>query len=250
LKPGAARRWTRNIAAWHIERVGADLEEVFMRNVILWAGFLVLVLGASAVVFVGGEPVAKPEQTAATEPVAMPSAGMATATFGGGCFWCTEAVFQRLKGVQSVVSGYSGGSVKNPTYEEVCTGTTGHAEALQVTFEPKEISYEELLEVFWKTHDPTTKDQQGNDYGPQYRSAIFYHTDEQKQLAEHYKQKLDEAGLFGAPIVTEITKFTVFYPAEAYHQNYFNQHANAPYCRAIIQPKLEKFREVFSEKLK
>ena len=183
-----------------------------MRTAMLWSGFLALLLGASAFVFVGGKPVAKPERPAekpvAIEPVAAPPAGMATATFGGGCFWCTEAVFQRLKGVQSVVSGYSGGSVKNPTYEQVCTGTTGHAEAIQVTYDPKEISYEELLEVFWKTHDPTTKDQQGNDYGPQYRSAIFYHTDEQKQLAEHYKQKLDAAGLFVAPIVTEITKFS------------------------------------------
>ena len=145
-------------------------EEDFMRNAFLWSGFLVLVLGASAFVLVGGKPVAKPEQPVAIEPVirtvAAPPAGMATATFGGGCFWCTEAVFQQLKGVQSVVSGYTGGSVKNPTYEQVCTGTTGHAEALQVTYDPKEISYEELLEVFWKTHDPTTQDQQGNDYRP------------------------------------------------------------------------------------
>ncbi len=221
-----------------------------MRSPFLWSGFVVLVLSASAVVFVGGKPVVKPEQPVATEPTPLPPAGMATATFGSGCFWCTEAVFQRLKGVQSVVSGYSGGSVKNPTYEEVCTGTTGHAEAIQVKYDPNVISYDELLEVFWKTHDPTTKNRQGNDYGTQYRSAIFYHNDEQQLLAEHYKQKLDAAGLFPAPIVTEIVKFTVFYPAEAYHQNYFNEHGNAPYCRAIILPKLDKLRAVFSEKLK
>jgi peptide-methionine (S)-S-oxide reductase len=248
-------------------RVVDDCEEISMRSVILWSGFLVLVVGASAAVFLGGKAVVKPEEPAvtkrggdegvatpakpaATEPVVAPADGMAMATFGAGCFWCTEAVFQRLKGVQSVVSGYSGGSVKNPTYEQVCTGTTGHAEAIQVTYDPKVISFDELLEVFWKTHDPTTKDQQGNDYGTQYRSAIFYHTDEQKLLAEHYKQKLDAAALFPAPIVTEITKYTVFYPAEAYHQNYFNRRSNAPYCRAIILPKLDKLREVFSEKLK
>jgi peptide-methionine (S)-S-oxide reductase len=245
-----------------------------MRSVILWSGFLVLGVGASAVFFLGGKPVGKPEEpavtgrggdarrqddegvakpgkSAATEPIVAPLPdGMAMATFAAGCFWCTEAVFQRLKGVQSVVSGYSGGSVKNPTYEQVCDKNTGHAEAIQVTYDPKVISFDELLEVFWKTHDPTTRDQQGNDYGPQYRSAIFYHTDEQKLLAEHYKQKLDAARLFAAPIVTEITKFTVFYPAEAYHQNYFNRRSNASYCRATILPKLDKLREVFSDKLK
>jgi peptide-methionine (S)-S-oxide reductase len=140
--------------------------------------------------------------------------------------------------------------VKNPTYEQVCSGTTGHAEAIQVTYDPSVITYEELLEVFWQTHDPTTRDQQGNDYGPQYRSAIFYHTDEQKRLAEHYKKKLDAAGLFSAPIVTEIEPFTEFYRAEAYHQNYFNQHSTQPYCRAIIRPKMDKMKKLFSDKLK
>src|SRR5262249_11314973 len=152
----------------------------------------------------------------ALEPTEPPP-GMVKATFGAGCFWCTEAVFQQLKGVHSVVSGYSGGSVKNPTYRQVCTGTTGHAEAIQVIYDPAMISYEELLEVFWQTHDPTTRDRQGNDEGPQYRSVIFYHTDAQKQLAEHYKQ---------------------FYRAEAYHQNYFEDNPGQPYCRAFIRPKV------------
>ena len=179
-----------------------------------------------------------------------PSPGAATATFGNGCFWCTEAVFQRLKGVKTVVSGFSGGHVKNPTYRQVCTGTTGHAEAIQLTYDPKEISFDDLLAVFWHSHDPTTKDRQGNDVGTQYRSAIFYHSDEQKQLAEKYKKKLDESGLYRAPIVTEIVPFTEFYPAEDYHQNYYNQNSGAGYCRVIIGPKLEKLKKVFKDKLK
>ncbi len=183
------------------------------------------------------------------EPVEVP-AGMATATFASGCFWCSEALFQQLKGVQSVVSGYSGGSSKNPTYEEICSDTTGHAEAIQVTYDPKIISYRELLEVFWKTHDPTTRDRQGHDVGSQYRSVIFYHTDEQKQLAEHYKQKLDASGIFGNPIVTQIVPFTEFYRAEAGHQNYYKEHSQQPYCRIVIGPKLEKLKELFHDKLK
>jgi peptide-methionine (S)-S-oxide reductase len=179
-----------------------------------------------------------------------PSPGAATATFGNGCFWCTEAVFQRLKGVKTVVSGFSGGHVKNPTYRQVCTGTTGHAEAIQLTYDPKEISFDDLLAVFWHSHDPTTKDRQGNDVGTQYRSAIFYHSDEQKQLAEKFKKKLDESGLYRAPIVTEIVPFTEFYPAEDYHQNYYNQNSGAGYCRVIIGPKLEKLKKVFKDKLK
>jgi peptide-methionine (S)-S-oxide reductase len=233
-----------------------------MRNSLLWSGFVVLILGAFGFVFLGGKPVikpvvkpeqptpvVKPEQPTPIEPAAPPE-GLAKATFGSGCFWCTEAVFLQLKGVQTVVSGYTGGSVKNPTYHQVCTGTTGHAEAIQVTYDPKVISYDALLEVFWQTHDPTTLNQQGNDFGTQYRSAIFYHTDEQKSLAEHYKAKLDAAGLFPGPIVTEIVPSTEFYRAEAYHQNYFAENSNQPYCRAIISPKLEKMKKVFSEKLK
>jgi peptide-methionine (S)-S-oxide reductase len=181
---------------------------------------------------------------------AEPAPGLARATFASGCFWCTEAVFQQLKGVQSVASGYSGGSAKNPTYQEVCTGQTGHAEAIQVTFDPKVISYQELLEVFWKTHDPTTLNRQGHDVGTQYRSAIFYHDPEQKKLAEHYKKKLDESGAFSSPIVTEIVPFKEFYRAEAYHQNYFADNPEQHYCQVVIKPKVEKFKAVFHDKLK
>jgi peptide-methionine (S)-S-oxide reductase len=189
------------------------------------------------------------ETKADFEP-ADPPAEVETATFGNGCFWCTEAVFQRLKGVKTVASGYSGGTVKNPTYRQVCTGTTGHAEAIEITFDPKVIPFEELLAVFWHTHDPTTKDRQGNDIGTQYRSVIFYHNDKQKKLAEDYKKKLDASGLFSAPIVTEIVPYSVFYKAEDYHQNYYNDNSRQPYCRAVIGPKLEKLKKVFHDKLK
>lgn len=173
-----------------------------------------------------------------------------TATFGAGCFWCVEAVFQRMRGVDTVVSGYSGGDVRNPSYKEVCTGTTGHAEVCQITFDPTVVSFEELLEVFWKTHDPTTPNRQGNDVGTQYRSVIFYHTDRQRELAEHYRSKLDSAGIFASPIVTEIVPFDRFYPAEEYHQNYFNQNGAQPYCQFVIRPKVEKFESVFRNKSK
>jgi peptide-methionine (S)-S-oxide reductase len=176
--------------------------------------------------------------------------GLDTATFGNGCFWCTEAVFQDLNGVEKVTSGYSGGTVKNPSYREVCTGSTGHAEALQILYDPKKISFDELLEVFWKTHDPTTLNRQGNDVGTQYRSAIFYHSEKQKQLAEKYKKELTASGAYSNPIVTEITPFTAFYPADDYHQQYFNLHGEEPYCHYVIQPKVEKFRKVFKDKLK
>jgi peptide-methionine (S)-S-oxide reductase len=176
---------------------------------------------------------------------------MDTATFANGCFWCTEAIFEELKGVASAVSGYTGGHTENPTYKEVCNGTTGHAECIQITFDPSIISYDELLEVFWKTHDPTTLNRQGNDIGTQYRSAIFYHTEEQKQKAAHYKKELDESGAWSSPIVTEISPFTIFYPAENYHQQYFEVNGDAnPYCQFVIQPKLEKFRKVFADKRK
>lgn len=176
--------------------------------------------------------------------------GLQVATFGNGCFWCTEAIFQRLSGVEKVVSGYTGGKVKNPTYKEVCSGLTGHAEVIQITYDPKKISFDELLEVFWKTHDPTTLNRQGADEGTQYRSAVFYHNEEQKQLATEYRKKLDASGAFDNPIVTEITASTEFYPAEDYHQNYFNLNGNAPYCSYVIQPKIEKFEKVFKSKLK
>jgi peptide-methionine (S)-S-oxide reductase len=175
---------------------------------------------------------------------------MSIATFGNGCFWCTEAVFQDLKGVSKVVSGYAGGKINNPTYREVCSGTTGHAEVLQITFDTNIISFSELLEVFWKTHDPTTLNRQGNDVGTQYRSAIFYHDENQKLEAEKYKRELDKSGAFDKPIVTEIVAFNNFFPAEDYHQNYFNLHGEEPYCRFVIQPKVEKFKKVFKSKLK
>ncbi len=176
--------------------------------------------------------------------------GLELATFGSGCFWCTEAIFLNVDGIEKVESGYSGGKVKNPTYKEVCSGLTGHAEVIQLTYDPKKVSYEELLEMFWKTHDPTTLNRQGADEGTQYRSVIFYHNDQQKQLAEHYKKKLEDAKAFENPIVTEISPYTTFYKAEDYHQNYYNLNSSAPYCSFVIQPKLEKFKKVFKEKLR
>ncbi len=175
---------------------------------------------------------------------------MEIATFGNGCFWCTEAVFQQLKGVSKVESGYSGGQVENPSYKAVCTGTTGHAEVLQITYDPAVISFKELLEVFWETHDPTTLNRQGNDVGTQYRSVVFYHSDEQRKLAEEYKKRLDESGAFNDPIVTEITAFDKFYVAEDYHQNYYNLNGSQPYCNFVIRPKVEKFKKAFADKLK
>lgn len=174
----------------------------------------------------------------------------AVATFANGCFWCTEAIFEELDGVLSAVSGYTGGETINPTYKEVCSGNTGHAECLQITYDTTKISFDELLEVFWQTHDPTTLNRQGADVGTQYRSGIFYHNDEQRIKAEAYKAELDKSGAFDRPIVTEITPFSVFYPAEDYHQQYYELNGNSnPYCRVVIQPKLEKFRKVFKDKL-
>lgn len=174
-----------------------------------------------------------------------------TATFGTGCFWCTEAIFEQLKGVLRVTSGYSGGQVKNPTYKQVCTGETGHAECVQVLYEPSKITYDELLEVFWQVHDPTTLNRQGADEGTQYRSAIFYHDAAQKEKAEHYKSELNKSGAFKNPVVTEIAPFDKFYIAEDYHQEYYQNNKNAnPYCAVVIRPKLEKFQKVFAQKLK
>ncbi|MEB2295458.1 MAG: peptide-methionine (S)-S-oxide reductase MsrA [Ignavibacteriaceae bacterium] len=177
-------------------------------------------------------------------------ANLDKATFGSGCFWCTEAIFERLNGVVDVESGYSGGKVENPTYEEVCTGTTGHAEVTQITYDSSVISFDELLEVFWKTHDPTTLNKQGNDIGTQYRSVIFYHNEKQKNLAEKYKTELDKSGAWENPIVTEISPFENFYSAENYHQDYYNNNPNQGYCTFVIAPKLEKFEKVFKSKLK
>lgn len=172
------------------------------------------------------------------------------ATFGMGCFWCSEAIFQRLNGVVEVKSGFEGGNVANPSYEEVCTGTTGHAEVVQVTFDPAKISYDELLAVFWKTHDPTTLNRQGADAGTQYRSVIFYQDDEQKATAEKYKNELNKTNAYGKPVVTAIEKAQPFYKAEAYHQDYFNKNKDQPYCRLVILPKLDKLEKVFKDKLK
>jgi peptide-methionine (S)-S-oxide reductase len=171
--------------------------------------------------------------------------GMETATFGSGCFWCTEAIFLNVDGVTEVVSGYTGGKVKNPTYKEVCSGLTGHAEVVQITFNPEKVSYEQLLEIFWKTHDPTTLNQQGADVGTQYRSVIYYHSEDQRRSAEYYKARLEQEGAFDKPIVTEISPATTFYRAEDYHQNYYSLNNNAPYCTYVIRPKLEKFKKAF-----
>lgn len=192
----------------------------------------------------------QPTSKAETQPKPAPRHETAVATFGGGCFWCVEAVFQELKGVEKIVPGYAGGKVPNPTYQQVCTGTTGHAEVAQITYDPKVISYPEMLEVFWKTHDPTTLNRQGNDVGPQYRSIILYHDEAQKQAAESIKAKLNESGAFDRPIVTEIVPLTKFYPAEDYHHDYYRLNPQQPYCQYVIVPKLEKFRKAFPEKRK
>lgn len=225
-----------------------------MRLKTVWLVPVALALGTLALfVFRGGHampdnfPVLGPDEAA---PDGGPRAQTEVATFGSGCFWCTEAVFQQLRGVRQVEPGYSGGHVPNPTYQQVCSGQTGHAEVTQITFDPAVISYAELLEVFWRSHDPTTIDRQGNDVGPQYRSVIFYHSDRQQRLAERYKEKIDAAHVFSAPLVTAIEPFTAFYPAEAYHQNYFTDHPGQPYCQFVIGPKVEKLRKVFHDKLK
>jgi peptide-methionine (S)-S-oxide reductase len=172
------------------------------------------------------------------------------ATFGAGCFWCVEAVFQQLRGVQQVVSGYTGGKKANPTYKEICTGTTDHAEVAQITFNPQEISFETLLDIFWKTHDPTTLNRQGADTGTQYRSAIFYENETQKKMAEQSKQKMEASRFWPDPIVTEISPLQTFYPAESYHQNYFQENPGNPYCQQVLVPKLQKLKKMFSNKLK
>lgn len=175
---------------------------------------------------------------------------LAMATFGNGCFWCTEAIFQQLDGVSKVLPGYTGGDVKNPSYKAVCTGTTGHAEAIQITFNPQVISYRELLDVFFYTHDPTTLNRQGNDVGTQYRSAIFYHDASQRAESEKMIAQLTEEKVYDKPIVTEVTAFDVFYEAEDYHKNYYNNNKNQGYCRAVINPKLDKFVKKYGSKLK
>jgi peptide-methionine (S)-S-oxide reductase len=173
-----------------------------------------------------------------------------TVTFGSGCFWCTEAIFENVKGVSKVVSGYAGGKVFNPTYEEVCTGSTGHAEVVQITYDSSVVSFEELLEIFWQTHDPTTLNRQGADVGTQYRSVIFYHDENQKEKAKYFKDKLNKEGIWKTPIVTEISPLTEFFIAEKYHQDYYTNNPNQGYCSFVITPKLEKFKKIFKDKLK
>lgn len=171
-------------------------------------------------------------------------------TFANGCFWCTEAIFTRVNGVKSVIPGYSGGSIQDPTYEQVCTGTTGHAEVAQIEFDPDVISYEKLLDIFWNTHDPTTLNRQGNDIGTQYRSAIFYHDEKQKQIAEKSKKELETNNTFNDPIVTEIVPLNKFYPAENYHHQYYDNNLNAPYCQYVINPKVAKLLKKYQKELK
>lgn len=196
-------------------------------------------------------PDAIPTPSDISEIETMPEEGTTRlATFGAGCFWCVEAVYQELKGVKSVRSGYMGGHIENPTYKQVCDEESGHAEVAQIEYDPQTISFKELLEVFWKTHDPTTLDRQGGDAGTQYRSAIFAHDAEQRRLAEGYKKKLDASGAFASPIVTEIVDATTFFVAEDKHQDYFTRNPNQGYCAAVIGPKVEKFRKAFASKLK
>ena len=206
--------------------------------------------GASSVRSSAGNP---PAEIASGNKVMEESGeknGFKLATFGAGCFWCVEAIFEELDGVGKVISGYSGGNAANPTYEGVCIGNTGHAEVVQITYDPKKISYDELLEVYWRTHDPTTRNRQGNDVGTQYRSVIFYHDEEQHKLADGYKARLEAEHIWDRPIVTEIVRFEKFWPAEAYHQDYYRQNPGKGYCSVVITPKVEKFRKIFKEKLK
>ena len=199
-----------------------------------------LLAGGAFMMSVGSAPAVAADTPAKT----------AKATLAGGCFWCTEAVFAELKGVKKVVSGYTNGTVPNPTYKQVCTGLTGHAEAIEIEYDPQVVSFEKLLEVFFATHDPTTLNRQGADVGTQYRSGVFYHDDEQKRIAEDVIRRLDAARAFSSRIVTEVTPASTFYPAEDYHQDYFANNPNQPYCRAVAAPKVDKVRKVFKDLVK
>jgi peptide-methionine (S)-S-oxide reductase len=220
-----------------------------MKNGILFLSLLFSVVGSLSCTSPAGAGEKVSTDSIPKTPVSVEN-NKEVITLGAGCFWCVETIFQNLKGVEKVVSGYSGGHVKNPAYKEVSNGTTGHAEVAQITFDPAVVSLEEVLEVFFLTHDPTTLNRQGNDVGTQYRSAIFYHTDGQRQTAEEIIKKLNAAKAWENPIVTEVTRFTNFYPAEDYHQNYFNLNSEQPYCQYVIRPKLDKFKKVFKEKVK
>jgi len=243
--------------AW---RAGAGILEVsFMQTrtlasvVVLLAASLLLVPAQSAEPTVSKKAKTtkeKPAESTDDKKESDSPAQLEEATLGSGCFWCAEAVFQQIKGVKKVVSGYSGGELKNPKYQEVLTGLTGHAEVVEITFDPEVISYDELLEVFWKSHDPTKLNEQGPDHGTQYRSVIFYHSDEQKAAAEKSKQKHTKPGRTAPKIVTEITRFSEFYPAEDYHQDYFKNNPRAEYCQTFIRPKVNKVKKEFKEQLK
>lgn len=207
-------------------------------------------LGFVAVIFLVVQPLSVMSQPQHNNTDTMNTQNMEEATFGAGCFWCVEAVFEEVKGVKSAVAGYAGGKLKDPTYRQVSSGQTGHAEVTRVTFDPSIISYKDLLEVFWHTHNPTTKNRQGADVGPQYRSAIFYHNEKQKEIAETSLEKTDQSGLWEDPIVTEIEPLSNYSVAENYHQNYYENNPNAGYCQVVIAPKLKKFRKDFSHLLK
>jgi peptide-methionine (S)-S-oxide reductase len=210
------------------------------------------ILGIILFSFISCTNAEKPTEKKSVEKKVMENnyKGDAVITLGGGCFWCTEALFQRLDGVDTVISGYMGGSVKNPTYREVCTGQTGHAEVIQVYYNPEKVALSEILEVFFTTHDPTTLNRQGADSGTQYRSVVFYENEEQKALAKRTIEEIDQAKVFPNKVVTEVSPASVFYPAEDYHQNYFNLNGNQPYCSVVIAPKIEKLEKLFKDKLK
>lgn len=211
--------------------------------------YLLLAVATASAAFAASPKDKQPKATRIA-PAKMLKKGLDTATFATGCFWCTESKFQQLRGVKTVVSGFSGGHVANPSYEEVCTGTTGHAEACNIIYDPSQITFDELLEAFFVAHDPTQLNRQGNDVGTQYRSAIFYHNAEQKKKADYYIAKLNTEKAYKSKIVTQVTPYKIFYKAENYHQNYFNNNGNQPYCKYVIQPELEKFKKVFKDKLK
>jgi peptide-methionine (S)-S-oxide reductase len=212
---------------------------------------LALAVSLAAVALLSGCDASSPKESPVKKPPPPPpTATSKLATFGGGCFWCVEALFQRVAGVEAVASGYSGGDAANPTYEEVCSGRSGHAEAVQVRYDASKVTYETLLEIFWKTHDPTTLNRQGNDVGTQYRSVVFFHDEEQHRIALEVKAAIEQAGIYDRPIVTQIVPFERFWKAEAYHQNYFEENPDNRYCQAVIPGKFAKLEKLFKDRLK
>ena len=221
----------------------------FTKKYFFAPSFLIFTTGAMLFLIVNPSKAEVTSVSENTNSEATDGDALALATFGGGCFWCTEAVIEQFDGVKQVVSGYAGGFLPDPTYKDVCSGLTGHAEVVQVTYDPKKVSYPRLLEAFWMSHDPTTLNRQGNDVGTQYRSIVLYHDSEQKKIAEEAIRKLDQAKIFRAPIVTEIAPLTTFYPAEADHQNFYRDNKGMRYCQAVIEPKLRKIRKLFADDL-